>query len=200
MSFEIIVITPEVDSPKETDVICRLFEMGLQVLHLRKPNTIIDKLRKYIQRIPKQFHKRIILHSHYDLIKEFNLKGAHLTEKVRESVKEINTLKRKKTKTISTSFHSTKEILNNNINYEYVFLSPVFDSISKQGYKSNFTSDELTLFLKKTKQRVIALGGIDDKNSKILKQLNFSGAAVLGFIWESKTPVENYKKLISKIK
>ncbi|MHB8261916.1 MAG: thiamine phosphate synthase [Bacteroidia bacterium] len=200
MNFKIIVITPEIDSPKETTVICKLFEMGLQVLHLRKPNTSIDELRKYIQRIPKQFHKRVVLHSHYELIKEFNLKGVHLTEKARESVKEINTLKRKKTKSISTSFHGMEKVSKNRRKYEYVFLSPVFDSISKQGYKSNFTSNGLTLFLKKTKQRVIALGGIDDKNIETLIQLNFSGAAILGFVWGSKTPVENYKKLISKIK
>lgn len=200
MSFEIIVITQEIDSPKETDVICQLFEMGLQVLHLRKPNANVDELGGYIQRISKQFHKRVVLHSHYELIKEFHLKGAHLTEKVRESVKEINALKRKKINIISASFHSTEEVFKNEINYEYVFLSPVFDSISKQGYKSNFDAEDLRLFIEGNKNKVVALGGINQYNIRKVKEIGFSGAAVLGFIWRSKTPVGNYKKLLSKIK
>ncbi len=193
MSFEIIVITPETDFLKETKVICRLFEVGLKTLHLRKSNASLNELRNYIQHIPKQFHKKIVIHSHYELAKEFNLKGIHLSEKAKKLKFRNNHLK-----IVSASFHSTKDILKNRRKYEYVLLSPVFDSISKYRYKSNFTSDELTVFLKKTKQHVVALGGIDDKNIKEVKQLNFSGAAALGFIWESKKPVESYKKLVSK--
>ena len=195
MNFKLIVITSEKDFSKETVVISKLFEFGIKILHLRKPNANIDELRRYIQHIPKQFHKRIVIHSQYKLVKEFNLKGIHLTERARKLRLRSNHLK-----IISTSFHSTKDVLKSRRKYEYVFLSPVFDSISKYGYKSNFTPDELTFFLKKTKQSVVALGGINDANIKTIKQLNFSGAAVLGFIWESKNPVESYKKLISKIK
>jgi thiamine-phosphate pyrophosphorylase len=195
MSFKLIVITPEQNYPKEIKLITSLFEQGLPLLHVRKPNAHADELREYIQSIPKQFHKKVVIHSHYKLAKEFNLKGIHLTEKVRKSGFRDTRLK-----IISTSFHATKDVLKSRRKYEYVFLSPVFDSISKQGYTSNFTSDELNVFLKKTKQRVIALGGINDKNIKISKQVNFSGAAVLGYIWESKKPVECYKKLLSKIK
>lgn len=195
MSFELVVITSEKDFPKEAEVICNLFTKGLKTLHIRKPNASLNELRDYISNIPKPFHKRIVIHSHYQLAKEFKLKGIHLTEKARKVKFRANDLK-----IVSASFHSTTDILKSRRKYEYVFLSPVFDSISKQGYTSNFTNDELTLFLKKTKQHVIALGGISDKNIQAVKKLNFSGTAALGYIWESKNPLERYKKLFLKIK
>lgn len=195
MSFELVVITPEKDFSKETEVICHLFKAGLKTLHVRKPNASLNELRGYIKNIPKTFHKRIVIHSHYNLTKEFKLKGIHLTEKTRKSKFRANDLK-----IVSASFHSTTDIFKSRRKYEYVFLSPVFDSISKQGYTSNFTNDELTLFLKKSKQNVFALGGINYRNILSVKKLKFSGAAALGYIWESKNPLERYKKLVSKIK
>jgi thiamine-phosphate pyrophosphorylase len=64
-------------------------------------------------------------------------------------------------------------------------LSPIFDSISKVGYKSAFTNDEL---LKASKdgiidERVIALGGITPDKIPYLRELNFGGVAMLGSIY-----------------
>jgi thiamine-phosphate pyrophosphorylase len=195
MGFELIVITLEQNHPKEIETITSLFELGLQRLHVRKPNANTEELREYIQCIPKHFHKIIVIHSHYELTKEFNLKGIHLTEKARELKSKGNQYK-----IVSTSFHTTKDILKSRRKYEYVFLSPVFDSISKQGYKSNFKLEDLKSFLKSNKNKVIALGGINQQNINQAKEMGFSGAAVLGYIWGSKNPIENYKKLLSKIK
>ena len=189
MGFRVIVITPEKNHPKEIELITFLFEGGLKILHIRKPNFSEDEFRTYLQQIPKKFYSKIVIHSHYKLAKEFSLKGIHLTEKARK-LKRINT----SYKIISTSFHAIEEVLKSRRNYKYVFLSPVFDSISKQGYKSNFNLKELKPFLEKRKN-IIALGGIDIENIKSIKQTGFAGAAVLGSIWESKNPVKNYKEI-----
>ncbi|HXD94336.1 MAG TPA: thiamine phosphate synthase, partial [Bacteroidia bacterium] len=82
--------------------------------------------------------------------------------------------------------------------YEYVFLSPVFDSISKTGYKSNFDLENLKPFLKKHKN-VIALGGVNTKNIELIKQVGFSGAAFIGAVWQNKNPAKSYKELVLKI-
>lgn len=200
MSFEVIVITSEKDYLKETEVICQLFKQGLKTLHVRKPDATVGDLKKYISSIPKRFHKRIVLHSQYQLIKEFNLKGAHLTEKIRLKKKESDKLKRQKIKIVSSSFHTYEEILKSRRKYDYVFLSPVFGSISKQGYKSKFDLKILESFLLKDKTRIIALGGISTVNINTVKHLGFFGAAVLGYVWKGKDPVKKYQKLISKIK
>ena len=68
---------------------------------------------------------------------------------------------------------------------EYCFLSPIFDSISKQGYKANFDKLELIEFLKKErKTKVIALGGLTEENFSEVLELGFDGGAFLGSIWK----------------
>lgn len=194
MSFKLIVITPAKNHLKEFEQITALFENGLHLLHIRKPQTTENELRDYLQQIPKKFYKKIVIHSHYKLAKEFGLKGVHLTEKARKT-KRINPSLR----IISTSFHSTIDVLKSRRKYEYVFLSPMFDSISKKGYKSNFALEDLNPFLKKNKN-VIALGGVNIKNIKIVKQVGFSGAAFIGAVWQSKNPGKSYMELTLKIK
>jgi thiamine-phosphate pyrophosphorylase len=194
MSFKLIVITPEENHPNEIKLITLLFEGGLQLLHVRKPGVSENELRGYLGQIPKKFYKKIVIHSHYKLAKEFNLKGIHLTEKARKS-KQIDS----KSKIVSTSFHTTAAILKSRRKYEYVFLSPVFDSISKKGYKGSFEIEDLKLLLKKRKN-VIALGGINAKNIQAVKQVGFFGAASIGAVWENKNPIKSYKELVLKIK
>jgi thiamine-phosphate pyrophosphorylase len=194
MGFKLIVITPEENHLKEVPLIILLFESGLQLLHVRKPKATESELRGYLEQIPKKFHKKIVIHSHYKLVKEFGLKGIHLTEKVRKTGRTNSALK-----IISTSFHTTADILKNRRKYEYVFLSPVFDSISKKSYKSSFDLEKLKSFLRKRKN-VIALGGISAKNIETVKKVGFSGLAVIGTVWQSKNPVKSYKELALKIK
>ena len=194
MNFKLIVITPEKNHPKEFDLITSLFTNGLQQLHVRKPLASEKELRIYLEQIPGKFYKKIVIHSHYKLAKEFNLKGVHLTEKARKA-KRVNPSLR----IISTSFHTTTDVLKSRRKYEYVFLSPIFDSISKKGYKSDFDLEKLKPFFKKNKN-IVALGGLNSKNIKTVKEVGFYSAAVLGAIWLNKNPMKSYKELTLKIK
>ena len=67
----------------------------------------------------------------------------------------------------------------------YVFLSPIFDSISKQGYRSAF--DDATLKKASAEgiigQKVVALGGVTRERVALLEKYGFGGAAMLGDIW-----------------
>jgi len=199
-SFKIIVITPEKFFENEIYFLGNLFAANLGLLHVRKPGFSKEELTDYLNQIPKRFYKRIILHAHFELVKTFKLKGAHLAEKTRKSVRQINFLNKNKIKIISASFHNLNEIKRCSRKYEYVFLSPVFNSISKNNYKSRLHLETLKPFLKKNKNNIVALGGICDKNIGSVKISGFSGAATVGYVWESKNPVKNYKKLLSKIK
>ena len=83
------------------------------------------------------------------------------------------------------SCHSFKEVEAVDGELEYCFLSPVFDSISKQGYKSNFNREELQGFLKKDRKiKVIGLGGVTENNYRELIALGFDGGAFLGAVWK----------------
>ena len=94
------------------------------------------------------------------------------------------------------SCHSFEEIEKYKNEYDYLFLSPIFDSISKVGYKSNFTKEEL---LKASTQgiidsKVIALGGITLDMIPYFKELNFGGIAMIGGIYNTKV-LNDFKKI-----
>ena len=67
----------------------------------------------------------------------------------------------------------------------YVFLSPIFDSISKEGYGAAFSPEVLRDAASKQiiDNKVVALGGIEASHINALKEWHFGGAAFLGDIW-----------------
>ena len=67
--------------------------------------------------------------------------------------------------------------------FNYVLMSPVYDSISKQGYRSGYSKDELKQAQESgvIHEKVVALGGISEVNLAEIKSLGFGGAALLGF-------------------
>lgn len=84
------------------------------------------------------------------------------------------------------SCHSFEEVEALNGKLPYCFLSPVFDSISKQGYQAKFDKNELKVFLKKKRTiKVIGLGGVTLENYAELMNLGFDGGAFLGSVWEN---------------
>lgn len=90
-------------------------------------------------------------------------------------------------------FHSLEELQNHKAKFEYAFLSPIFDSISKEGYKSNFDLQEVKEKIKDKK--IIALGGIDESKIETCLELGFAGVAFCGAIWKSENPVKKFKRL-----
>jgi len=176
-NFKIIVISNPKPIINESAIITDLFSNGLKFFHLRKPFDKITTTAKLLKNIPNQFHSRIVIHQHYQLINDFELMGIHIKRNNSDIPKDCNI--------ISTSFHSFHELYNKN-NYKYVFLSPIFNSISKNGYNSNFTLDDLQTAYNKNiiDNKIIALGGINPDNINIIKKIGFGGAAVLGYIWQ----------------
>lgn len=197
MSFKLIVISPSTHLKNELRDISALFSAGLKIFHIRKPGLSKSELRDYIQGIPKKYHKRLVIHSHYVLLKEFDLRGIHLPEKNRK--KKLPDSFDSKKHHVSASFHAMVDVERNKRKYDYIFLSPVFNSLSKKNYKSAFAKEDLIPFLKAHKN-VVALGGIEPGTLLTANILRFKGAATLGFIWESKDPVKAYRQLASKIK
>ncbi len=197
-SFQLIVITPEQNIIGEAGNICRLFESGLEILHFRKPSNTIEEMRVILDAIPAIFHSKIVIHNHYELLNEFDLKGAHLPERLR---KEGNTANIKNT--ISTSFHRLDDILAEQPNFKYAFFSPVFPSISKKGYKPVVELEIIKDFLKHRKSKIpfpmVALGGVTDKNILQARDVGFNGVALIGHIWESANPVGQFNKLQERL-
>ena len=86
---------------------------------------------------------------------------------------------------LTRSCHSLDEIVRYKQEYDYLFLSPIFDSISKVGYTSQFSHDELlrASSMGIIDSRVVALGGVTPDKIAYLEQLGFGGAAMCGAIY-----------------
>jgi thiamine-phosphate pyrophosphorylase len=177
--MKLILITSPTYFVEEDKIITSLFEEGLDILHLRKPDTAPMYAERLLTLIPEQYHKRIVVHGHFYLKEEFRLKGIHL------NLRNPNAPEHYKGH-ISCSCHSLEEVKERKRNYDYVFMSPVFDSISKQDYNAQYSPEEIKKAHKQgiIDKKVYALGGIDVHNIKEVKKYGFGGAAVMGAIWQ----------------
>ena len=80
-----------------------------------------------------------------------------------------------------------------------VYISPVFESISKAGYQNKELLNELSQ-ARFIPENAIALGGVSIDNLEVLKKLGFNKAAVLGAVWKSDDALESIQKLLDKAK
>ena len=173
-----IVITSPNFLKGEATFISRLFDHGVDLLHLRKPGASIEAFRQLLDEIPHEWHNRIVLHSHFELASMYNLHGVHLNHRCPQAPEGFD-------KSISCSCHSLEEVEQNKPMRNYVFLSPIFDSISKEGYGAAFSPEVLRNAASKQiiDYKVVALGGIEASHINALKEWHFGGAAFLGDIW-----------------
>lgn len=186
----IIVITTEEMMKNETEIINELFQEGLDLLHIRKPFINSEEMTDFIQKIDSEFHHQLVLHSHYDLAKDFNISRFHFREIDRQN--ELYTSFTDKT--ISTSVHNIETFNELNEEWEYAFISPVFPSISKKGYGENSTILNDIKNRANSNVKLIALGGINEKNINEVFESGVDGVSLLGAIWESEEPLNVFKK------
>lgn len=195
--MKLILITPPTYFVEENKIITDLFEEGLDILHLRKPETAPMFAERLLTLIPEHYHKRIVVHGHFYLKEEYRLKGIHLNSRnpnLPDGYKGH----------ISCSCHSLEEVKSRKKQCDYVFLSPVFDSISKKNYHANYTPEEIRKAHKAgiIDKKVIALGGIDIDNITEVKNYGFGGAAIMGALWDrfDARSDRDYKQLIERFK
>lgn len=189
----LIVLTSDQTVEHEIHLIHQLFQEGLEILHIRKPDYLEEDLRQFIQKIDSKCHSKLVIHKHHKLCFEFNLRGIHLKEQDRidfgeNSIEYLNTFS-SKGYTTSTSFHDLETLKMYAPYYNYCFLSPVFSSISKQGYKGKRFN------VTRTSKEIIALGGVQKETIKTVFELGYKGIGILGAIWKSKIPVESFKEI-----
>jgi thiamine-phosphate pyrophosphorylase len=202
--FSLLAITPH-DGTVELPWLAPLFANGLQRLHVRKPGWSRAELADYVHAIAPQYRPQLVLHGHYDLAPELGLGGIHLTEAARRGPGLARLLRGLGGLSVSASLHSLAELQQHRRRYSYVTLSPIFNSISKEGYPSGFDLAQVQALLHKLAGRpgyrpqVLALGGIEAANVASVQQAGFAGAAVLGSIWKSADPVATWQALRQEV-
>ena len=177
--MEWVVITSPGFLQGEADFIDRLFNHGLDRLHLRKPGADIGECRRLLDGISREWLPRIVVHDNFGLCREYGLDGVHLNG--RNPMAPPN-----HEGSVSRSCHSLEEISRYKEECDYLTLSPIFNSISKQGYMAAFGPGQLAAARDSglIDRRVIALGGVTLENIPRVKELGFGGVAILGDVWQ----------------
>jgi thiamine-phosphate pyrophosphorylase len=203
--MKLLLISPQTDLPHETTTANRLLDMSVHRYHLRKPHYTTTQYEQYIQQILPQHRRRLVIHGSYELYDKQKLGGIHLNSAARTDKEVWENLKGIPSSAISTSFHSWQEIENNSFPYRYVFISPLFDSISKACYKAAVAIPDISQTRKKAVNnntfcpQIIGLGGINPHSISQLLQHGYDGAALLGTIWLSPDPIAAFVDMVIAI-
>jgi thiamine-phosphate pyrophosphorylase len=187
--------------PHETRLLQNLMQEEWDFLHVRKPDYSREEMVNFLELI-SDYHHKVVLHSHYELVHEFDLAGINMTAKDMAnlsypdeftSVCDMRDLslrdgqiyvRGQRPDLVSYSAQRYSEVQQLAFQTDYVFLSPIFESFSKADYHSAFDDHEvLAAFIKDTDRKIIALGGLNNDRIKTCKVLGFDGYAMMGNIW-----------------
>ncbi len=192
--MKLIILTPPDFFVEEDKILSALFEEGLDLLHLRKPGTEPVYSERLLTLLPESHLNQIVVHDHFYLKEEFSLRGIHLNS--RNPAPPLGYKGH-----LSKSFHNMDDLKAEKKNFNYVFLSPIFDSISKSDYTSAFEINALKEAAAKgiIDKKVMALGGITTENIALVKDLGFGGVVILGDLWNRFNihSTLDYKELIN---
>lgn len=163
---------------EEDKILTSLFEEGLDVLHLRKPESEPVFCERLLSLIPQQYLGRIVVRDHFYLKEEFSLMGIHLSRRHPDAP---GNYKGRVTRTC----YSLPELERHAGDTPCVFLSNVFDGVSEPDGKSAYTPAALAAARRSglIGGNVVAEGGVTLDNMDRLRELGFGGAAVCGDLW-----------------
>lgn len=163
---------------EEVAIIRRLLAGSVDIVHLRKPDATVDYCRTLLRELTPAERAKIVIHDYYTLYEEFALRGVHINRNIAHLPDGYRG-------THTRSCHSLEEVVRYKAECDYLFLSPIFDSISKEGYHSAFSDEVLRRAAAEgiIDDRVVALGGVTLDKLSYLERVGFGGAAMSGAIY-----------------
>ena len=129
--MRVTVITSPCFLPDEASLLEALLAYGADRIHLRKPGCSEQELACLIEQLPPHCLPRLSLHDHFGLTERYGIGGIHLNGRNPVPPPGYRGI-------VSRSCHSLSEVAQYKAEVDYLFLSPIFDSISKTGYQAAF--------------------------------------------------------------
>lgn len=191
--MQLVIISDNKIFPGEAEVLNQMFDGRMSLFHLRKYENSKTEIIELLDKIKPEHYSKIAIHQYHEMAEELGFKRIHFseTDRLQQTEKQLERLIDEGF-TLSTSVHSVDVYKGLSDVFEYAFLGPVFDSISKFGYKAR----KFDLQEKNPNVKVIALGGITSANYKNAIEMGFDGVGVLGSIWNSENKLESFTKIL----
>lgn len=172
--------------PGEAECMEALLAAGVGRLHLRKPAATDEELEALVRRLAPRWGEVLVLHGPQsrELALRYGVRNVHGAAKYRDSggISGGGPMVDADGLHLSTSVHGWDEFRRLPAGLAYAFISPLFDSISKRGYRANAglldrPAEELPCL-------AVGLGGVSEETIGSMLEQGWKGAAVLGWIWE----------------
>ena len=176
--MKLILLTCPEFFVEEDKILTTLFEEGLDILHLRKPNSEPVFCERLLSLIPEDYHGKILVHDHFYLRDEFNLLGIHLSKRHPEAPAAYDG-------PVTRTCYDLPSVAEEKPRCEYILLRNIFDSISESENKASFTPDELHNAARQgiIDRKVIAEGGVSLDGIDQVREWGFGGVAIRGDLW-----------------
>lgn len=177
------------------EVLEQALQGGVDTILLREKMLDSAKLlalASSVRALTTKHHARLMIHSQADIAKAVNADGVHVDAASIAEIGQIKTWSNHEL-LVSASCHNHEELtLAQQQGADFVFLSPVFPTLSHPGAPS-LGAKEFIRLSKQMNIPVIALGGIDEHSKT---KLNGAGLATMGGILDAKDPKEAAHKLL----
>lgn len=188
--MKLILMTTPYFFTEEDQILTALFDEGLELLHLRKPGTEPILSERLLSLLPEEYRKRIVVHDHFYLKNEYNLRGVHLNGRNPQ-------LPDKYKGHISCTCYNFEELGLRKKQMDYSILSPLYD----EDGTPNFPTAQLQEMAKKgvIDKKVMAQGHVTLAQIAKLRDLGFGGVVVIGDLWNrfSIHSAQDYRELIT---
>ena len=187
--MELMVMTSNDKFRSEIYIVIKLFENGLETLHLKKPKFSRRHYKDYINQIPKKYHKNIIIHNYLSLVYSYDLKGYNFSKKHKPNIliKFLNKLIKSKL-IYTTSCHSISQLKNLNLSkYNYILTGPLYKSKNDvKKISSKFSEDNIKEIIFSFPKKIVFFGGIDTEILNLLNNNHLHGIVIQSSIWYNK--------------
>lgn len=182
----------------EADRMEALLGAGVTRLHIRKPGASLEEVEALVSRLASRWADRLVLHGPQsrELALRYGVPNVHGAVAYQDGhgYSGGGPMVSGDGLAVSTSVHGWDEFYRLPDGLAYAFISPLFDSISKQGYRANAAL--LKQPLEGLPCPAIGLGGVSGETIGLLLEHGWKGAAVLGWIWEEpKKAVDRLEQL-----
>lgn len=194
--MKLIIQTQPAYFVEEDKILTALFDEGLDILHINKPESEPIYAERLLTLLPRNQYDRIVVHQHYYLKQEYDLRGIHIDNPEAPVPDGFRRHVTRSTSDIAQLKEMKKQC-------DYVMLHSLFDSLH-DGVKASLTMEEMLDAKRKglIDKKVYALGGMSLESVQKAKDLGFGGVVICGDLWNrfSIQHELNFRELINHFK
>ena len=183
---------------EEHRILSALFDEGLDVLHMRKPDSEVVYSERLLTLLPTTYRKKVMIHDHFYLKKEYGLRGLHINPRSAATDKKYSG-------SMSCTLGNIEEVEAMKKMFDYMFLGPLYNSNLPENQKGSLIDKENLVKGARSgaiDRKVMAMGNVTLDNVAELRDLNFGGVVILGDIWNKFNihSTQDFKELIEHFK